>query len=146
MPQVNNIEHLREWFRACPHLNDRNRLRVDYISEKPTEYSIFATPSTKNYRENVLGELVLTERQTQNYVFMSRNHYGSDTVQNIETEGWYQDIIEWILEQNRLRNFPGINEGEVVSVTATLTVQVVEASPDNALYQIPISITYKVYD
>ena len=144
MPLINNIEHLREWFRTCPDLNRQNRLRVDYIAEQPTEYSIMATPSTLQYRENVLGERILMDRQRQNYVFMSRNIYGSDVEQNIETEGWYQDIVAWINEQNRKRNFPKIDEGTVLSISATLTVQISEISTDNALYQIPIAIEYKI--
>lgn len=144
MPQVNNIEHLRNWFRSCPALNKKNRLGVDYISEKPTEYSIMASPSTLQYRENVLGERVLRDVQVQNYMFMSRNSWGPDNQQNIATEGLYQDIVDWINEQNRKRNFPKVNDGEVRAVRATLTVMLSETGPDNALYQIPIAIEYKV--
>ncbi len=144
MPQVNNLEHLRDWFRQCPLLDRSNRLRVDYIAEKPTEYSIFETPSSLIYRENVLGERVLKDHQRQNYTFATRCAYGADTKQNIATEGWYQDIVAWIIEQNNKRNFPRIDEGEVISITATMTPAIVEAGTYSALYQIPIAITYKV--
>ena len=144
MPLTNNIQHLREWFRACPVLEKKNRMRVDYIAEKPTEYSIMASPSTIQYRENGLGERIPLDIQVQNYLFMSRNAYGSDIEQNIATEGLYQDIVNWVNEQNRKRNFPKVDEGEVRSITATLTVQLAEVGTDNALYQIPIAIEYKV--
>ena len=54
MPELNNVDQLRKWFRQCPALSDDNRFRVDYLSESPTEYAIYASPSTITYRENVL--------------------------------------------------------------------------------------------
>lgn len=144
MPQVNNIAHLREWFRECPLLSNRKRFRVNFVTETPMEYSIMESPTVLQSRENVLGEVVLMDTQTQNYVFMVRDDYGSDAALNIERSGFYQDIVLWILEKNQKREFPKINEGTVKAIVPTLTPMFSEASPDSILYQIQIQVTYKI--
>lgn len=69
MSQVSNsIDSLRQWFRQCPLLSKSNRFGADYLGENPTEYAIYASPSTLKYRENILGESVLEDKQTQNYI------------------------------------------------------------------------------
>lgn len=57
----NSIDSLRQWFRQCPLLSKSNRFGADYLGENPTEYAIYASPSTLKYRENILGESVLED-------------------------------------------------------------------------------------
>lgn len=142
MPTVNNIEHLRKWFRQCPVLSPENRFRVDYLAEEPTEYSLFSVPSTIKYHENVLGESVPNDTQTVNYIFASKEYFGADERQNIINAGVYQDIINWITEQNSQLNFPRINEGRVTAIKPTLTGYVAAPGADSARYQIQLEVTY----
>ena len=72
MPELNNVEQLRNWFRTCPAILDSNRFRIDYLDKDPTEYAIYAVPSTMTYRENVLGEEVPADIQTLNFIFASK--------------------------------------------------------------------------
>lgn len=143
MPELNNVDQLRKWFRQCPALSDNNRFRVDYLSESPTEYAIYASPSTIAYRENVLGEEVPTDIQTLNFIFASKESYGADVQQNLANMGFYDDVVLWVLEQNELRNFPTINGGRVKSIVPTLTAFPAEIGSDTAKYQIQLRMTYK---
>ena len=143
MPELNNVDQLRKWFRQCPALSDDNRFRVDYLSESPTEYAIYASPSTITYRENVLGEEVPTDIQTLNFIFASKESYGADVQQNLANMGFYDDVVLWVLEQNELRNFPTINGGRVKSIVPTLTAFPAEIGSDTAKYQIQLRMTYK---
>ena len=143
MPELNNVEQLRKWFRTCPALSDDNRFRVDYLSESPTEYAIYASPSTIVYRENVLGEEVPAEIQTLNFIFASKESYGADVQTNLANMGFYDDVVLWVLEQNALRNFPTINGGRVKSIVPTLTAFPAEIGSDTAKYQIQLRMTYK---
>lgn len=143
MPAVNNIESLREWFRTCPALSPCNRFQVDYLAENPTEYAIYAVPSTISYRENVLGEEIPADIQTLNFIFASKESYGADVVQNLATLGFYEDVVLWILEQNNHRNFPRINDGTVRSIVPTLTAYPAEIGSETAKYQIQIRMTYR---
>jgi hypothetical protein len=144
MPQeLSNAEHLRNWFRTCPALAEGNRFRVDYLAENPTEYALYAVPSQINYRENVLGEEIPASIQTINYIFASKESYGADVEQNLANLGFYDEVVEWIIEQNALRNFPQINEGRVKSIVPTLTAYPAQIGSDAAKYQIQLRMTYK---
>lgn len=144
MPQeLNNTDELRKWFRTCPALSDANRFRVNYLSENPTEYAIYASPSSIKYHENVLGESIPDNVQTINFIFASKESYGADVQQNLAAMGFYDDVIAWIVEQNSKRNYPSINEGVVKSIVPTLTTYLAQAGADTAKYQINLKMTYR---
>lgn len=143
MPQVNNTESLRTWFRGCPLLASSSRFRVDYLAENPTEYAIYSVPSSLSYHENVLGEEILDDVQAINFIFASKESYGADVDQNLGNLGFYEGVVAWILEQNAARKFPTINEGRVRSIVPTLTAYPVETGTDAAKYQIQIRLTYR---
>lgn len=142
---VNNTEALREWFRTCPAINRLKRFGVDYLTETPTEYAIYAVPSTIAYRRNILGQEVPKDEQTQNYIFASREPYGADVRQNLANLGFYQEVIAWIIEQNNARNFPQINEGKVQSIVPSLTAYPAAVGSDAAKYQIQLKLTYRIH-
>ncbi len=143
MQQVNNIEELRTWFRTCPEIAAGNRFGVNHVSEKPTEYAIYSVPSGLQYKENVLGERVLKDIQTENYIFASKENYGADIEQNIAVLGWYQAVIAWIIEQNNAGNFPNIAEGRVRSILPTLSAYPAQVGSSVAKYQIQIAVSYR---
>lgn len=143
MQQVNTIEKLREWFRGCPAILQSNRFRVDFLSDKPLEYSLFSVPSSITYKENVLGEMIPVDIQTLNFVFAIKTQYGADVKQNSLNLAFFQEVTSWIIEQNAQRNLPQINEGVVRSIVPTLTAHPSEAGSDCAIYQIQLKMQYK---
>lgn len=143
MSDVNNTAQLRNWFRTCPAIISGNRFRVDYVAESPTEYAIYAVPSTLRYHENILGEEVLDDIQTQNFIFASKEHYGADIQQNLANLGFHQSVLEWILEQNEARNFPEWSGGTIKSIVPTLTAYPAQVGSNAAKYQIQLKITYR---
>ena len=145
MPPENSssIEALRDWFRQCLALQPGSRFRADYLSETPTEYALYSSPSTIRYQENVLGEMVPASIQTQNFIFASRENFGADARDNIANLQFYEAVTAWILEQNALRNFPKWPDGAVRSIVPTLTAYPSEVGSDAAKYQIQIQVTYR---
>lgn len=143
MPNPNNLEQLRAWFRKCPAIQSENRFRIDYLSENATEYALYAVPSTIAYHENVLGEDVPNDIQMIDYIFASKESYGADIQQNLANLGFYDAIVSWIIAQNNAHNFPQISEGTVKSIVPTLTAYPVAVGSDSAKYQIQIKMTYR---
>jgi len=143
---VNTTENIRNWFRACPAVAKGNRFRVDYLGDDPTEYAIFAVPSQLNSRTDILGNVAFDPKQTLNFIFASRSAYGADVLQNLENLGFFDEVRDWIYEQNKKKNFPVIREGAVESVTPTLTQYVMAPGTDAARYQIQCKITYRRND
>ena len=140
---INNTEQLRAWFRTCPAILKGNRFRVDYVAENPTEYAIYAVPSTLRYHENILGEEVPDDDQTQNFIFASKEPYGSDIQQNLANLGFHQEVVSWILEQNAAKNFPAWDGGHIKSIVPTLTGYPAQVGSDAAKYQIQLKIEYR---
>lgn len=143
MPSINNTESLRDWFRDCPALQSRKKFGVDYLSEKPTEYSINSVPSTLQYHENILGERLLNDIQEQNFVFASKEVFSADIKQNLLNLGFYQDVSAWIVEQNNAGNFPEWDDGVITSIIPTITGAPISVGAAAAVYQIQIKITYR---
>lgn len=143
LSDLNLTEQLRAWLRGCPALSASNRFRVDYLGENPTEYALFAVPSTISYRENVLGEDVPRPVQTVNYIFASKESYGADVQQNLANMGFYDAVVTWVLEQNAMHNFPVITGGKIQAIVPTLTAYPAEIGSDAAKYQIQLRVTYK---
>ncbi len=143
MPALNNTEQIRAWFRTCPAILNSNRFRVDFLAENPTEYAIYAVPTTISYHENVLGEEVPNDIQTLNFIFASKESFGADVQQNLANMGFYDTVIAWVIQQNVLRNFPVINDGRVKSIVPTLTAYPAVVGSDSAKYQIQLKLTYK---
>ena len=143
MASINNTESLRQWFRTCPVIQNSKRFHIDYLAEDPTEYAIIASPSSLSYHENIIGEEVPDDIQFQNFIFASKESYGPDIQQNLANLGFYQDICDWILEQNAEKNFPEWQGGKIKSIVPTLTVYTTQVETSAAKYQIQIRITYR---
>lgn len=141
--ETNNLESLRSWFRECPHINKNAHFRADFLSPDPTEYALFSVPSSLAYHENILGEEVLEDIQSQNFIFSSKEFYGADTKQNIANVGFYQKVTSWILEKNAAREFPEWDGGVVKSIVPTLTAYPSQVGSAAAKYQIQIRVTYR---
>ena len=101
-------------------------------------------PSTLQYHENVLGERVLNDIQTENYIFASKENYGADIEQNIKVLGWYQEVIAWIIQQNNAKNYPAIENGVVRSILPTLSAYPAEVGSSIAKYQIQLAVNYRM--
>ena len=142
-PEETNVSRLREWFRECPAISKSNRFRIDYLAESPTEYAIYAVPSQINTHENVLGEEILDDIQTLNFIFAMKESYGADIHQNLANLGFFDEVISWIITQNALRNMPIIQGGRVKSIMPTLSPYPAEIGSDAAKYQIQLKLTYR---
>lgn len=139
----NNTELLRQWLRTCPYLSKDKKAGIDYLSDTPTEYSIFSSPSTLQYRENILGEKILADTQTLNFIFASKEVYGADALQNAQNLRFHEQVAGWINEKNARGEFPDWNDGKVTAVVPTLTPYPVRIGPDTAQYQIQLQVTYR---
>ena len=143
MPDSTSItQALWDWLRTCPQLRQGAKIGVDYLTGTSTEYAIYAIPSQIATHENVLGETIPNDRQTQTFYFASKEPYGADARQTLQNQAFYESVVEWIIEQNRTRSFPDIPGGSVVSIVPTLTALIADASADTAKYQIQLKLTY----
>lgn len=141
---MTSIEAMRQWFRTCPLLSN-SRVGVNYIGEKPTSFAVIASPSSILTHENVLGEDVPNELQQLNFTFAATDSYGADIAVNASVQKLYDDIVQWILDQNAAKNLPEIDLGKVRSITPTLTAYPSQVGADTAVYRIQLKLIYRRY-
>lgn len=87
---------------------------LDYLSDTATEYAVFSVPSSINARENIWGELILDDIQTENYIFASKENYSPQAAQNSSNLLFHQQVVSWILEQNQLGNLPRLGWQDII--------------------------------
>lgn len=137
------VEALRDWFRQCPLLESGNRFGVDHLSSDPTEYAIYMTPSALKTGVDITGEVFVKTVQEQNFNFASREKHPSDVLQALANHGFYDGVINWIIQQNKVKNFPEIPDGSVISIMPSLTQYLFEAGASSGRYQISCKMKYR---
>ena len=144
MSEINNTDRLRKWLQQCPAIAKGKYFGADYIGEKSTEYAVFSVPSTKRYKENILGMRTLRETQEQNFIFAAKVPYGSNVQQNLSNLAFFQNVSDWILQTNAAREFPEWSDGAITAIEVTNTGAPVQTGADAARYQFQIKVTYKI--
>ena len=142
--QNSNANYFRAWLRQCPAIGKKKYFGADYMGEKATQYAIMTVPSTLQYRENIIGERVLQPIQEQNFIFAATVPYGSDVRGNLSNLAFFQEVADWIREQDEAGNFPEWTNGIVKHVTVSNTGAPVQTGSDVARYQFQIRVTYRI--
>lgn len=137
------VDAIRNWFRECPEIQKGNRFGIDNLSSDPTEYAVFMSPSSLQSFVDVTGEVCLKSVQELNFVFASREKHQSDVLQALANHGFYDNVISWIIAQNKEKNFPEIAEGLVISIMPSMTQYLFEAGTTSGRYQISCKMKYR---
>ena len=140
---LSTAEAIRNWFRECPVILKGNRFGIDNLSADPTEYAIYMSPSGLNYFVDITGETIVRSEQEQTFTFASREKYTPDVLQALENHGFYDSVISWIIEQNKIRNFPKLEDGSVISIMPSTTQYLFEAGANTGRYQITCKMKYR---
>ena len=134
---MNNDIYVRDWIKGCPYMQDSYARKHGV---KALEYGIYPSPVQPRYRENVLGELVSEDIQEAMFILTAKMQYLDG---NSNRYNFYQGVIDWIDEQNRLKHFPLLNEGVVRSVNARYSQYVSEPNRTEERSEIQIRFTYR---
>lgn len=137
------VDAIRDWFRECPAILKGNRFGIDYLSADPTEYAVYMSPSSLASFVDVTGEVYVKSVQEINFIFASREKHTSDVLQALANHGFYDSVINWIIAQNKNKNFPEIADGSVISIMPSMTQYLFEAGSSSGRYQISCKLKYR---
>ena len=139
MSQVSSIvSAICDYFMACPLLKD-GVFRVDALGDQPNEYSIEVGIGTAIVEEYIDGSSV----RQKFFTFASREYYSLDRIQNIVNDEFYEELADWIEEQNRIGNLPRLPAGmEAERIIIQAPGYMLDANEENARYQIQLSLQY----
>ncbi|MFV0413870.1 MAG: hypothetical protein ACK5L3_11510 [Oscillospiraceae bacterium] len=132
-------ESLHSYFKACPLIDSAGRLNFNYLGAKTTEYTIEEVPETPTIKQYVSGSSL----RQKTFYFGSRESYGEDARIQIGKSGFYEQMAEWVEEQNLKKTFPDMAAGKRAMKLECLTDGYLFASEaDTARYQIQLRLTY----
>ena len=131
------IDEIKKFIKKCPFLKS-GRINVDYLSDKPNQYTIDsypADPIIKRYSDG--GQL-----KQFLFLFGSREYYDENTLQNIENNAFYEMFSDWLEEQNKVGNLPVLGNKESQRIEALSTGYIQDSETNNARYQIQCRLIY----
>lgn len=134
------IESIRDYISAFPDLSENCCLLIDYLGDKPVEYTVEAVPCNPVYKEYVDGEKV----KQFLFVFASREYFEADVNTCIENLHFYENFEEWIEQNNDNGVFPNLGGNRTpVSLEVLTRGYVLSADEETARYQIQLRLIYE---
>ena len=132
------IDALEKYFIGCELLKD-GALRVDYLGEKPVEYTIEVLPCDPVVKRYLGGSTV---RQYL-FAFGSREFYSQERLQNIQNSAFYERLTDWVETKSMSGVLPELPDGmEAQQLEVVSSGYLFDGSMTNARYQIQLRLLY----
>lgn len=132
------IDALEKYFIGCELLKD-GALRVDYLGEKPVEYTIEVLPCDPVVKRYIGGSTV---RQYL-FAFGSREFYSQERLQNIQNSAFYELLADWVETRSMSGILPELPDGmEAQQLEVVSSGYLFDGSMTNARYQIQLRLLY----
>lgn len=132
------IDALEKYFVGCELLKD-GALRVDYLGEKPVEYTIEVLPCDPVVKRYLGGSTV---RQYL-FAFGSREFYSQERLQNIQNSAFYELLADWVETRSMSGILPELPDGmEAQQLEVVSSGYLFDGSMTNARYQIQLRLLY----
>ena len=132
------IDALEKYFIGCELLKD-GALRVDYLGEKPVEYTIEVLPCDPVVKRYLGGSTV---RQYL-FAFGSREFYSQERLQNIQNSAFYELLADWLETRSMSGILPELPDGmEAQQLEVVSSGYLFDGSMTNARYQIQLRLLY----
>lgn len=133
------IECIRDFISGCPLLKNGVLLNVDRLGSTEIEYTIdgeITNPVLRRYTDG-------SSLRQFNFIFASREKYGSDTLQNIANSGFYEDFADWIENQSNSGNLPILDKYRIPQyIEVQSGGYVFDTDDSTARYQIQLNFVY----
>ena len=132
------INSLEKYFIGCELLKD-GALMVDYLGEKPVEYTIEVLPCDPVVKRYLGGSTV---RQYL-FAFGSREFYSQERLQNIQNSAFYERLADWVETRSMSGVLPELPDGmEAQQLEVVSSGYLFDGSMTNARYQIQLRLLY----
>lgn len=132
------IDALEKYFIGCELLKD-GALRVDYLGEKPVEYTIEVLPCDPVVKRYLGGSTV----RQYFFAFGSREFYSQERLQNIQNSAFYERLADWVETRSMSGVLPELPDGmEAQQLEVVSSGYLFDGSMTNARYQIQLRLLY----
>lgn len=109
MAAATTIEALRQWLKTCPLIAGEQEatgaaFRIAGLEEDATAFSIEDSPG-----DPIVDAYLSGWDMAKNFLFLSRREYGETDLQNIRSSGFFEQLADWVLQQNARRQLPDLS-------------------------------------
>ncbi len=133
------VKSLFKWFADCEVLSADNELKVDFLDADEEQYSIETVPCNRIIKKYADG----SEKCQYLFIFASRNPYSEDEQLNMSNLEFYEELEEWISEQNINGKLPKLPDNcTAQAVTVLSSGYVMNNDTNTARYQIQCQLRY----
>lgn len=129
------MQLIKEYIETCPLLNG-DKINVDYLKDDIYSYSIDRTPTEPLIKKFIGGG----GKYQITFDFTVTAPISSRVVTNLANSKFGEDFIEWIKNQNALKNFPKIDGA--FSIECTSPSYILQKTDTTAIYIIQMNFTY----
>lgn len=131
------IDEVRDYMTECPYIDEYAELNVEYLKDKVKTYSI-----NENAGYNpVISEDILGNQERQFlFTFDSKLIWNEDIQNNIDNSKSYENIRNWLEENNRKEIFPNIKG--IYEIGAMTNGYIYATNANEAIYRIQCYLKY----
>lgn len=135
------IESVRNYIAECPLLVDNN-INIDYLGALTGSISVEEVPTQAVVETMINGDLVCQF----DFIIASRFLFSEEVDMAIANSQFWDDLEEWIREQNNAGNLPILDKGVATDLQVVTSGYLfgISSGMRDARYQIQLKMIYEI--
>ena len=138
---MNLVESLKNYFNTYQGLQEET-IFVNFLKEKGSSFSIIPSPTQPVTRYNIDG----TYEKRFTFSLVGRFNYSQEIRMNIENSSFFQDLEEWLINNNEQDIYPDLGGGYralVISVISNGYLLGISPDGKTGQYEIRFELQYE---
>nr|DAT37593.1 MAG TPA: Minor capsid protein from bacteriophage [Caudoviricetes sp.] len=138
---MNLVESLKNYFNTYQGLQEET-IFVNFLKEKGSSFSIIPSPTQPVTRYNIDG----TYEKRFTFSLVGRFNYSQEIRMNIENSSFFQDLEEWLINNNEQDIYPDLGDGyRALGISVISNGYLLGISPDGKTgqYEIRFELQYE---
>ncbi len=138
---MNLVESLKNYFNTYQGLQEET-IFVNFLKEKGSSFSIIPSPTQPVTRYNIDG----TYEKRFTFSLVGRFNYSQEIRMNIENSSFFQDLEEWLINNNEQDIYPDLGDGyRAFGISVISNGYLLGISPDGKTgqYEIRFELQYE---
>lgn len=131
------IDKVREYMSKCPYLDEYAELNVEYLVDKIKAYSI---NENAGYDPIISEDIVGNQERQFLFSLDSKLIWNEDNQNNINNSKSYENIRNWLEENNKNEIYPDIKG--IYEIGATTNGYIFATNANEAIYRIQCYLKY----
>lgn len=131
------IDKVREYMAKCPYLGEYTELNINYLVDKNKAYSL---NENAGYDPVISEDIIGNQERQFLFTFDSKLHWNEDIQNNIDNSKSFENIRNWLEENNKNNIFPNIKG--IYEIGATTNGYIFATNANEAIYRIQCYLKY----